>query len=147
MRLTGALTAIAVVCTSTAAAQSANQAFECALPYRATMETLATLTVTGQSSAAGLSILGQGPSETIEFAPGPTRVFGHAPVKLSLITREPARNARTKTYEVTFETIFPHEAAIDEAIRAANTWHLGICAGTLCIRARDTRRGTSVLPR
>jgi hypothetical protein len=139
MRLIGGFAALAALASSAAAnAQAANQAFECGLPYRAAMEAMATLKVTGQSRHDGIAILSQGPYEVVEFAPDTVQVFGQKPATLSLTVEEPLPDDDEKLYSMTFEATFPADAiASDEAIIAANTWHISICGegSTLCIRA------------
>lgn len=138
MRAFGATAAAVALCTGGAAnAQAANQTFECAQPYREAMQSLASLTVTAQTSDPGLPILLKRASQTVEFDPGATLVFGHAPTKLSFTAAEPLPDEEEPVYQMTFEAALPRTAAVHQSIDAANTWHLGLCAEglTLCSRA------------
>lgn len=101
MRLIGALGAIVMAGTATATvAQSASQAFECALPYREAMESLASLEVTGQEKSPGSDLLMQRPSETIKFSTDSLSVFGVKPTSVSLVAAEPLPSARNKIYQM-----------------------------------------------
>ncbi|KPL67540.1 hypothetical protein SZ64_05105 [Erythrobacter sp. SG61-1L] len=128
----------AVASATSANAQTAGQAFECALPYQATMNAAGKLEVLRQSSSPGMALL-SGPSNTVEFAVGETKVFGAVPTSLTFKLQEPRQNAPRKTYTATVNAYFPDDAATDQAIIAANSWHLGLCGPglSLCIRAKD----------
>ena len=146
MRLSGGIAALAAASMGSAAvAQTAGEAVECTLPYAQAMQAMAALTVTGQSKDKGFAIL-LGPSETMEFAPGATRIHGQTPQKLTLTVRDPAPGDSDKVYTITFKAYFPHDRAIDNAIIASNTWHFGICGDgmPLCQRGDEPEGGAKL---
>lgn len=140
MRLIGALAATAMVCTATAARAQASKAFECALPYRATMESVAALTVTAQREDAGLGgLLGKG--VIVDFAPGSTLIYGQVPSALKLTLREPGMLAEEGVHTISFEAFFAHDHAIDDALIASNDWSQCGKDLALCQRTNDPEGG------
>jgi hypothetical protein len=126
MRIAGGITALAAASMSTSAvAQTAAQAFECALPYRAAMESMKTLTITDQRETLAFFSL-VGPGIAVEFAPESTVIYGQTPTRLVLYMREPAEGVTDGVHDITFEATFAREHPIDDALIASNEW--GFCA-------------------
>lgn len=110
--------AVAALCTSSAGvAQTAQQAFECQLPYVTAMASLGSLTVTQQSSAPEGFLTGA--KSIVEFEPGAVQVFGHAPTKLSLELVEPPKDFPTGDLTVSYRAMFARSDAADAALRDA----------------------------
>lgn len=142
MRAAGAIAALAAAGMGSAAvAQTAGQAIECSMAYRAAMETFAPLTVLDQSEGIALPPV-LGASTRVTFAPGNTLVFGQVPSELKLIMYEPG-SPRDKVYTVSFQATFPNDSVIDNAIKASQKWHLDACGKDipLCQRAGEPKEG------
>lgn len=115
-----------------AIAQSAADAFECKLRYRATLEAVAALSVAKQTEVPRSFAFG--PETTVEFAPGATRVVGQAPSALSLKMSEPLNMAREPVH-VVLTAEFPRTPDIEQALTAAFS-AISSCPASLnsCVR-------------
>lgn len=135
-RLLG-LIAMSVLVTG-ATAPTASQAFQCDLPYRASMESLASLKVLKQEAAPSYMALAFGPHTIITLAPGDTRVFSVAPTALKVRLFEPKPSDPERKIKVYFVSTFANTPGNDQAITGANTWHFNVCTGLrTCIREAD----------
>jgi hypothetical protein len=111
----GAIAALGM--SSAAVAQTAQQAFECDLPYGDAMGSMGSLTVTNQSSASESIIAG--PKSIVEFDPGALQVFGQAPTKLSLELVEPPKSFPEGDLTVSYRATFARSDAMDAALQSA----------------------------
>lgn len=144
MRLPGGVAVLVAASMSTSAiAQTATEAFECALPYRAAMEAVAALTVSNQREDNGLGgLLGKG--AIVEFAPGSTLIHGQVPVSLTFTLREPGMLADENIYTALFEASFAHDHVIDDALIASNDWRYCGKDLALCQRTNDPEGGPTL---
>ncbi len=102
----------------TGAAETPLEAFECRLPYRASLQSAATLPVLGQSETAATRY-GQyetPASSRVDFDPSSLRVLGRVPSKAFLTMAEPSRGEQEAT--VTLTTYLPSSPELTKELRA-----------------------------
>lgn len=130
-----------------AIAQTVADAFECKLPYRATMEAASKLKVTEQGKPTNMVIATM---TMVSFDPGANRIFGQTPKSVFLMMSEPTSLSRDKQVSMTFTAKFARTPAVEKALIGAVKWKnacgpgIGIChresdpsAGKLHIRLDD----------
>lgn len=130
-KLTAILTGLALPLP--AVAQSASEAFECKLPYRATTEAAAKHTVIKERAPFDMVFA---KSTTVDLAPGATRVFGQAPTALHVTIIEPGISSTDKSVKMVFAATFTRSDAADQALLAAEKWKAP-CYGAIPICRRE----------
>ncbi|OHD09697.1 hypothetical protein [Sphingopyxis sp. RIFCSPHIGHO2_12_FULL_65_19] len=111
-----ALAAIALP--ASAMAQTAANPFECALPHKAAMQSLGSLTVVNQKPGSpATAFLGE--ISSVEFAPAGVKVLGATPSKLILTIIGPTTKPGDKRLSVTLSSYFLRNAANEKTLNAA----------------------------
>ena len=100
------------------AAQTAAEAFECKLPYKAAMQSMASLTVLRQKvGSPATSFMGE--LSSVEFVPGSIKVLGAVPSKLILSLLGPTTKPGDKRFSATIAAYFPRNASNETTLNAA----------------------------
>lgn len=125
----------AMLLATTAQAQNAAKAFECNMPYRDAVTSLAGLEVASQTPIDAIPAL-HGAGDLITFKTASASVYGVQPQSLSLRLLSPGTLKMSQKYVFEFKAVFLNEPATDEAIQKAAQWHLGCGAAPYCIRSQ-----------
>ena len=101
-----------------AAAQTAADAFECKLPYKAAMQSMASLTVLRQKAGSpATSFMGE--LSSVEFVPASIKVLGAVPSKLIVSILSPTTKPGDKRFSATIAAYFPRNASNETTLNAA----------------------------
>lgn len=101
-----------------ATAQTAAEAFECKLPYKAAMQSMASLTVLRQKAGSpATSFMGE--LSSVEFVAAGTKVLGAAPSRLIVSILSPTTKPGDKRFSATFAAYFPRNVGNETALNAA----------------------------
>lgn len=120
------IAAIAISAAAIAApAGKPSDAFECKLPYRASVEATAKLKIAKQTSEPATPI--NGVKTTIELVPGETRIFGQKPLQLSMQIKKAKISGQQNVVE--FVATFPRSPQVDTAL--VTTAKLSTCPEAL----------------
>lgn len=134
MRLKQAMLAVvAATLPLPAVAQTAAEAFECKLPYRATMENAAKLKVLREGKPMNMVI---STMTIIELDPGATRIYGLTPDRTSILMSEPSESSANKAVSMNFQSYFAHTPTMESALLAAVKWKQP-CRGVIGFCRRD----------
>ena len=101
-----------------ATAQTAADAFECKLPFKAAMQSMTSLTVLRQKTGSPATVF-MGELSSVEFAPASTKVMGAAPSKLILTTLSPTTKPGDKRFSATIAAYFPRNASNETTLNSA----------------------------
>ncbi|MBX3564898.1 MAG: hypothetical protein KF730_10020 [Sphingomonas sp.] len=136
MSLRGAITAVTLIgLPLPAIAQTAADALECKLPYRATMENAAKLKLVREGKPTNMVIATM---TILELDPGTTRVYGLVPTRVSILMSEPIPGGADKPVSINFQSYFARTPANDKALLATVKWKQPCAWGSgLCYRETD----------
>lgn len=100
-----------------ALAQTPSEAFECRLPYRASLEAAATLPILSQAETPAETAFGMHipASSTVTFDPADLRVLGVRPTEAFLNMDEPGRGSEEAT--VTLTAYLPASPVMTQTLR------------------------------